>query len=54
MPPSKPFTFNCVWVGNPKLHPKLYTAIFPLLAGEKKKEEKKKRKTPYFVAFSVL
>lgn len=54
MPPSKSFTFNCVRVGNPKLHPTLYTAVFPLLAGGKKKEEKKKRKRPYFVAFSVL
>lgn len=44
MLPSKPFISNCVWVGNPKPYPKLYTAVFPQLAGgkgERKKEEKK-------------
>lgn len=56
MPPSKPFIFNCVWVGNPKPHPKLYTAVFPLLAGgkgERKKKGKKKEMT-LFCCISVL
>lgn len=42
--PSKSFIFNCVWVGNPKPKAKLYTAVFPLLAGGKGERKKKKKK----------